>query len=81
MPTQVPSTAAFFAPGATGTFSLFVTAPFNPATFGTCSPLPASAVEHAFLIDWVTPTITAKAQSDIASFVMLNTLPLSVEHQ
>ena len=35
-----PTGASFFAPGATGTFQLFVGPGFNPATFGTCSPLP-----------------------------------------
>jgi hypothetical protein len=74
----LPTGAAFFAPGATGTFQLFVTTPFNPATFGSCA---ASTVEHGFLTDWVTPSLTANAQSDLASFVMLNTSPLSVQHQ
>lgn len=74
----LPTGAAFFAPGATGTFQLFVTTPFNPAAFGSCS---ASTVEHGFLIDWVTPSLTANAQSDLANFVMLDTSPLSVQHQ
>ena len=77
----LPTGPSFFAPGATGTFTLFVKTPFDPTTFGSCSPVPASAVEHSFLTDWVTPTITATAQSDIANFVMLNTQPLSIEHQ
>ena len=77
----LPTGAAFFAPGATGTFQLFVTAPFDPATFGSCSPLPGSAVAHGFLTNWATPSLTTTAQNDIANFVMLNTLPLSVEHQ
>ena len=77
----LPDTPSFFAPGVTGTFQLFVTAPFDPTTFGNCSPVPASAVEHAFLTDWKNASITGKAQSDIAGFVMLNTQPLVVEHQ
>jgi len=77
----LPTGAAFFAPGATGTFQLFVTAPFNPATFGACSPVPASAVNHGFLTDWLSPSLTLNAQTDLASFVMTNTLPLSVQHQ
>ena len=74
----LPTGPAFFAPGATGTFQLFVTAPFNPAAFGSCA---ASTVEHGFLTDWVTPSLTASAQSDLANFVMLDTSPLSVQHQ
>jgi hypothetical protein len=74
----LPTDASFFTPGATGTFQLFVTTPFNPATFGTCS---ASVVEHGFLTDWVTPSLTINAQTDIANFVMSNTPPLRVQHQ
>jgi hypothetical protein len=74
----LPTGASFFAPGATGTFQLFVTTPFNPATFGTCS---ASTVKHGFLTDWAAPTLTANAQRDLANFVMLDTSPLSVQHQ
>jgi hypothetical protein len=74
----LPSGPSFFAPGATGTFQLFVTTPFDPAGFGTCT---ASTVEHGFLTDWVTPSLTSNAQRDLASFVMSNTLPLSVQHQ
>ncbi len=74
----LPTGLAFFAPGATGTFQLFVTTPFDPATFGTCA---ASTVEHAFLTDWVTPSLTTNAQTDVSNFVMLDTLPLSVQHQ
>jgi hypothetical protein len=74
----LPTGASFFAPGGTGTFQLFVTAPFNPATFGSCS---ASVVEHGFLTDWKTQLLTQNAQDDIANFVMANTLPLRVQHQ
>jgi len=77
----LPSSASFFAPGATGTFQLYVKTPFDPATFGTCSPLPSSAVEHGFLTDWLTPSLTLNAQTDLAKFVMTDTAPLSVQHQ
>ena len=74
-----PADPAFFAAGATGTFQLFVTTPFDFKTdFGSCS---VSTVEHGFLTDWVTPSLTANAQRDLASFVMLDTSPLSVQHQ
>src|SRR5262249_17063774 len=33
----LPTSAAFFAPNATGTFQLFVGTGFNPAAFGTCA--------------------------------------------
>jgi hypothetical protein len=74
----LPTGASFFAPGATGTFQLFVTTPFDPTLFGTCS---ASTVGHGFLTDWVIPSLTRNAQSDLANFVMLDTLPLSVQHE
>lgn len=82
MPTgPLPTGAAFFAPGATGTFQLFVTTAFNPATFPRCSPLPASAVKHTFLTDWAVPSLTLNAQTDLASFVTLDTLPLRLQHE
>jgi hypothetical protein len=73
----LPTDATFFSPTGTGTFQIFVStsAPFT--TFGSCT---ASVVEHGFLTDWVTPAITAKAQSDIAQFVTHDTLPLRVQH-
>jgi hypothetical protein len=77
----LPTGPAFFAPAATGTFQLFVTNPFDPATFGSCSPVPASAVEHGFLTDWQTPSLTQNAQNDMANFVMHDIAPLSVQHQ
>lgn len=76
----LPSSPAFFG-GGTGTLQLFVTAPFDPATFGTCSPLPASAVEHSFLTDWLSPTLTENAQTDMARFVMTDAAPPTVQHQ
>ena len=74
----LPTGAAFFAPGATGTFQLFVSSTFDPSKFGTCS---TGAVEHAFITDWVTPSLTQNAQNDLANFVMTDTKPLSVQHQ
>jgi hypothetical protein len=80
----LPSGAAFFAPGLTGAFQLFVGAGFNPlptgTPFGTCT-VPAAFVGHAFLTDWAIPSLTQNAQNDIAKFVMSDTLPLSVQHQ
>jgi hypothetical protein len=73
----LPTGATFFAPGATGTFQLFVGATFNPATFPTCAN---GVVEHGFYTDWVTPSLTTKAQDDVANFVMHDTAPLSLEH-
>ena len=73
-----PLPPSLFAPGATGTFQLFVTAPFDPATFGSCT---ASTVEHGFLLDFVSPSLTLNAQNDVAKFVTKDTLPPSVQHQ
>src|SRR5262249_20384625 len=42
----LPTGAAFFTPGATGTFQLYVNAGFNPATFPTCAN---GVVEHGFI--------------------------------
>jgi len=72
----LPTGAAFFAPNAKGTFQLFVNAGFNPAGFGTCS---AGVVEHGFLLDFTTPSLTIKAQADIASFVTTGNSPFSLE--
>jgi hypothetical protein len=73
----LPSGAAFFAPGATGTFQLFVGPAFNPAGFGTC---PANTtVTHGFLTDFASPALTVKAQTDLASFVMTTNPVNSVE--
>jgi hypothetical protein len=71
----LPSSAAFFAPGATGTFQLFTGPGFNPANFGTCS---TGALEHGFLTDWTTASSTFNAQSDISAFVVNDTIPFSV---
>ena len=73
-----PLPPAMFAPNSTGTFQLFVTSPFDPTTFGSCT---ASTVEHGFLLDFASPTLTLNAQNDAANFVMKDTLPLSVQHQ
>jgi hypothetical protein len=72
----LPTGAAFFAPGARGTFQLFVGADFNPAVFGTCG---SGAASHTFLTNWTIPTLTANAQDDLANFVRSDTLPLSVQ--
>ncbi len=72
----LPTDASFFAPGGRGTFQLFVDTPFDPATFGTCT---SGVVEHGFLTDWITPSLTVTAQRDIADFVMLGINPLRVE--
>jgi hypothetical protein len=76
----LPSGAAFFAPGARGTFQLFVGAGFNPQTtpFGTCTS-GAAVASHGFLTDWTVPTLAAKAQADLATFVMTDALPLTVQ--
>jgi len=71
----LPSSAAFFAPGAVGSFQLFTGAGFNPANFGTCS---TGALEHGFLTDWTNNLSTFNAQSDISAFVLHDTLPFSV---
>ncbi|MDB4956965.1 MAG: hypothetical protein JWO36_4534 [Myxococcales bacterium] len=70
----LPTGAAFFAPAGTGSFQLFVTPGF---TFGSCS---AGTVQHTFLTDWITPSLTTNAQTDVANFVMSDTLPLRVQH-
>ncbi|HSN26484.1 MAG TPA: hypothetical protein VLT45_09365 [Kofleriaceae bacterium] len=72
----LPTGASFFAPGGTGTFQLFVGSSFDPSTFGACTN---GAVGHFFLTDWVTPSLTANAQRDIANFVMTDTNPLRVQ--
>lgn len=76
----LPTGAAFFAPGARGTFQLFVGAGFNPQTtpFGTC-PSATVGPGHGFLTDWANAAVTTKAQSDLASFVRRDTIPLSVQ--
>ncbi len=72
----LPTGAAFFTPGATGTFQLYVSATFNPATFPTCAD---GVVEHGFITDWETPQLTQNAQNDMANFVMHDTLPVSLQ--
>ncbi len=74
----LPTGASFFAPGGTGTFQLFVPATFDPSTFGTCPA--GSILSHYFLTDWAIPSLTIKAQNDIAGFVMSGTNPARVEH-
>jgi hypothetical protein len=75
----LPSGAAFFQADTTGTFQLFVTTPFNPATFGACPS--ASGVGHGFLLNFANPTLTGNAQNDLARFLRSDTIPLRVQHQ
>jgi hypothetical protein len=81
----LPAVPAFFTPGLTGAFQLFVGTDFNPAPggtpFGTCN-VPTAFVTHAFLTDWGSATsssLAAKAQTDIAKFVTADILPLTVQ--
>ena len=67
--------AAFFTPGLTGTFQLFVGTGFTPTDLSTGSCTATNAVEHGFLLDFVSPTRTVQAQTDIANFVISNTNP------
>ncbi|HEY3803548.1 MAG TPA: hypothetical protein VGL61_13110 [Kofleriaceae bacterium] len=64
--------------GAPGTlpavFELFVGPSY--ATDPSCA---ASGVEHGFITDWSNATITSNAQTDIANFVMLGTVPPSIQ--
>jgi hypothetical protein len=76
----LPTGAAFFAPGATGTFELFVGAGFNPADFGNPAKCSQGPVSHGFLLDFTNPTLTLAGQTDAANFVMKNTLPPSLQH-
>ena len=73
----LPTGATFFAPGAAGTFQLFVGPNFNPANFGACpqgSSTPG-AVSHGFLLNPADP-LAQKAQDALAGFVMsTNTTP------
>jgi hypothetical protein len=64
--------------GGPGTFQIFV--PSSPDDLKPpCSE--STAVSHGFLTDWAIPSLTRNAQSDLANFVMLDTLPLSVQHE
>jgi hypothetical protein len=42
--------------------------------------VPASAVHHGFLIDWLVPTLTQAAQTDEAQFLRNDIIPPTVEH-
>src|SRR5262249_30130758 len=77
----LPASAAFFTPGGTGTFELFVGPAFNPAAFGdpaACSS--TTAATHGFLTDFVSPSLTQNAQNDAANFVMKATPAPRVQH-
>ena len=75
----LPTGPAFFAPGATGTFQLFVGHDFNPADFGKaakCTDTTAAGAltlnrggGHGHLISFEN-SLTLAAQNDLASFVM-----------
>ena len=52
--------------------------PGHPAGGSGISPLPSSAVEHAFITDWTNATITQQAQTDIANFVLGISVPPSI---
>lgn len=77
----LPTGAAFFAPGATGTFQLFVGPAFNPADFGNpakCTDTTAAGAlvvnnspsgGHGFLTSFEN-SLTLAAQNDAASFLM-----------
>ena len=73
--TPLPPTGG--AGSASAAFELFVNG--APAAGLSCSPLPSSAVEHAFITDWTNTTITTNAQNDIANFVMKGTVPPSIQ--
>ena len=80
----LPAVPAFFTPGLTGAFQLFVGPGFHPVNtpFGTCPVMsPTVFVAHGFLTDWAVPSLTTNAQNDIAAFLMSDTLPLTVQHQ
>jgi hypothetical protein len=81
--TPLPPTEAATAGGSDAAFELFTksTPPFTPANivdFSCPTPLPAAAVEHAFITDWTNPGITTDAQNDIANFVMKGQVPASI---
>jgi hypothetical protein len=73
--TPLPPTGA--AGSASGAFELFVNGAPN-ADLSCPTPLPSSAVEHAFITDWNNTTITTNAQNDIAAFVMTGAVPASI---
>jgi hypothetical protein len=73
--TPLPPTGG--AGSASAAFELFANG--APAAGLSCSPLPSSAVEHAFITDWNNTTTTTNAQNDIANFVMKGTVPPSIQ--
>jgi hypothetical protein len=82
----LPNNPAFFAPGSTGTFQLFVGNAFNPLDFGNsgkCTDATAAgnllvgqppnqtpSGGHGFLLSFEHPDLTAAAQGSLASFMM-----------
>jgi hypothetical protein len=76
--TPLPPTTG--APGpATAAFELFVGPTFSATDSCSSTPLPASAIEHAFITDWNNTTVTNNAQNDIANFVMKSAAPPSIQ--
>jgi hypothetical protein len=75
--TPLPPTGA--AGSASSAFELIVGNGFSAGQLAAgCSPLPSSAVEHAFITDWTNATITQQAQTDIANFVLGISVPPSI---
>jgi hypothetical protein len=65
---------------ASAAFELFVGSGFTAGQLAAgCSPVPGSAIEHAFLTDWDNAVVTQQAQTDIANFVMKGALPASIQ--
>jgi dienelactone hydrolase len=78
----LPGLAGF---GGPGTFQLFFKGTSAPsaADLGSCpapggTSLPAFAVGHSFLTDWVSPSRTRRAQGDAAAFLAADTTPLTL---
>jgi hypothetical protein len=78
----LPGAPAFYAPGATGTFQLFMKPTADPvsavAACGSPTGTSAYAQAHGFLLDWSNPALAARAQGDAASFVVDDTSPSSL---
>ncbi|HEX4419951.1 MAG TPA: hypothetical protein VH165_18680, partial [Kofleriaceae bacterium] len=66
-----PAVGAAFFGGGTGTFQLFVNTGFTANEFGQdCAGAGlVGTVSHGFLLDFIVPTLTGKAQTDAAKFL------------
>jgi hypothetical protein len=81
----LPNNPAFFAPGSTGNFQLFVGKDFNPLDFGnptkctdtTAAGALANGGGHGFLLSFEHADLSAAAQGSLAAFMMAGTLPNS----